>query len=90
MLRALNRKSRFQRTRLDLEALETRDLLSAGLLPGYYSMEARQATALDGLHAETELTVVPNNLVDRHNVGMIEVGSRLRLGAEALDLGTGG
>ena len=49
-----------------------------------------EAAALDQLHAEVMLALVLADLVDRHDVGMIEIGRGLRLGVEALHVGGGG
>ncbi len=46
-----------------------------------------EAAALDQLHAEVRLSLVLAYLVDGQDVGVIEVGGRLRLRAKALDIG---
>ena len=50
----------------------------------------RQADAVDQLHAEVMLSVVRADLVDRHDVGMIEIGGRLRFLPKALHVAIGG
>ena len=49
-----------------------------------------QAAALDEAHAEVVLALVLADLVDRHDVGVVEVGGRLGLDVEPLDVGLGG
>ena len=49
----------------------------------------RQALALDEAHAEIMLALVLADLVDRHDAGMVEVGGRLGLEVEPLDVGLG-
>ena len=46
-----------------------------------------QAAALDQLHAEVTVPVMPAHLEDRHDVGMVQVGRRLGLLAEPLLVG---
>jgi hypothetical protein len=48
-----------------------------------------QALALDEFHAEVMLVLVPADLVEGHDVGMVETGGDLGLGLEALDVGGG-
>ncbi len=50
----------------------------------------RQRGPLDELHREVLLALVLADLVDRHDVGMVEVGRRLGLGAEPLDVAARG
>ena len=52
--------------------------------------KASQRAALDQLHAEVRLPLVFADLVDGHDVGMIKVGRRFGLGAEAQRLIGGG
>jgi hypothetical protein len=62
-----------------------------GRLPGRQRRrQARQALALDQLHAEVVLPLVLADFVNRHDVGMVEVGRGLGLPAEALHVLRGG
>ena len=47
----------------------------------------RQALALDEAHREVVLALVLADLVDRHDARVVEVGRRLGLGVEPLDVG---
>ena len=47
----------------------------------------RQALPLDEAHREIMLALVLADLVDRHDARMVEVGRRLGLGVEPLDVG---
>jgi hypothetical protein len=49
-----------------------------------------EAAALDQLHGEEVLPFVLADLVDGHDVEMVQAGRILRLAAKALDLGEGG
>ena len=54
------------------------------------SQVLRQVAAGNQLHAEEGMPLMPADLEDRHDVGMVQVGRRLGLGAEPPDLGLGG
>ena len=47
----------------------------------------RQAARLDQLHGQKVLAIVLADVVDRHDVGMIEMGGCLGLAAQTLDVG---
>ena len=59
-------------------ALDLRARIAPGVL--------RQRGPLDELHRVVLLAFMLADLVDRHDVGMVEVGRRLGLGAEPLDV----
>ena len=54
------------------------------------SQVMRQVAAANQLHAEEGMPLMPADLEDRHDVGMVQVSRRLGLGAEPADLGLRG